>query len=40
MSGILSVADDLLRNDGNKFADMMEQLAVARSVEAKDPDDE
>lgn len=30
--GILTVADDLLKNDGSKFLEMMEQLAVARSV--------
>jgi len=30
--GILTVADDLLKNDGAKFLEMMEQLAVARSV--------
>ncbi|ORY25369.1 salt tolerance down-regulator-domain-containing protein [Naematelia encephala] len=29
--GILTVADDLLKNDGAKFLEMMEQLAVARS---------
>ncbi|KAK1926662.1 hypothetical protein DB88DRAFT_482611 [Papiliotrema laurentii] len=30
--GILTVADDLLKNDGAKFLEMMEQLAVARSA--------
>ena len=30
--GILTVADDLLKNDGAKFLEMMEQLAVARSI--------
>jgi hypothetical protein len=30
--GILTVADDFLKNDGGKFLEMMEQLAVARSV--------
>lgn len=30
--GILTVADDLLKNDGGKFLEMMEQLAVARVV--------
>lgn len=30
--GILTVADDLLKNDGSKFLEMMEQLAVARHV--------
>lgn len=28
--GILTVADDLLKNDGQKFIDMMEQLAERR----------
>lgn len=28
--GILTVADDLLKNDGKKFIDMMEQLAERR----------
>ena len=31
-AGILTVADDLLKNDGSKFLEMMEQLAVARHV--------
>lgn len=26
------MADDLLKNDGSKFLEMMEQLAVARHV--------
>lgn len=30
--GILTVADDLLKNDGQKFLEMMEQLAVARAT--------
>ncbi|KAI9635583.1 uncharacterized protein MKK02DRAFT_44273 [Dioszegia hungarica] len=30
--GILTVADDLLKNDGARFLEMMEQLAVARVV--------
>jgi hypothetical protein len=30
--GILTVADDLLKNDGVKFLEMMEQLAVARNT--------
>ncbi|MCO5610402.1 hypothetical protein L7F22_064638 [Adiantum nelumboides] len=30
--GILTVADDLLRNDGQKFLEMMEQLAERRSI--------
>lgn len=28
--GILTVADDLLKNDGKKFLDMMERLAERR----------
>lgn len=37
--GILTVADDLLKNDGKKFIEMMEQLAerrMAREEDAKD----
>ncbi|CAK7199172.1 Stress response protein nst1 [Sporothrix eucalyptigena] len=37
--GILTVADDLLKNDGRKFIEMMEQLAerrMAREEDAKD----
>lgn len=30
IGGILTVADDLLKNDGQKFIDMMEQLAERR----------
>ena len=30
LGGILTVADDLLKNDGQKFIDMMEQLAERR----------
>ena len=30
LGGILTVADDLLKNDGKKFIDMMEQLAERR----------
>jgi hypothetical protein len=30
--GILTVADELLQNNGLRFLEMMEQLAVARSV--------
>ena len=30
VGGILTVADDLLKNDGKKFIDMMEQLAERR----------
>ena len=30
--GVLTIADDLLKNDGSKFLEMMEQLAVARHV--------
>ena len=29
---MLTIADDLLKNDGSKFLEMMEQLAVARHV--------
>ena len=37
--GILTVADDLLKNDGQKFLEMMEQLAdrrIQREREAAD----
>lgn len=30
VGGILTVADDLLKNDGKKFLDMMERLAERR----------
>jgi hypothetical protein len=30
LGGILTVADDLLKNDGKKFLDMMERLAERR----------
>jgi hypothetical protein len=30
IGGILTVADDLLKNDGKKFLDMMERLAERR----------
>lgn len=30
LGGILTVADDLLKNDGQKFLEMMEQLADRR----------
>ena len=30
VGGILTVADDLLKNDGKKFIEMMEQLAERR----------
>ena len=39
IGGILTVADDLLKNDGKKFIEMMEQLAerrMAREEDAKD----
>lgn len=39
LGGILTVADDLLKNDGKKFIEMMEQLAerrMAREEDAKD----
>lgn len=32
IKGIITVADDMLKNDGAKFLEMMEQLAVKRSV--------
>lgn len=45
--GILTVADDLLKNDGKKFIEMMEQLAERRmqreeeaAMEAREYDDE
>lgn len=45
--GILTVADDLLKNDGKKFIEMMEQLAERRmqreeeaAIEAREYDDE
>lgn len=34
--GILTVADDLLKNDGQKFIDMMEQLAERRMQREED----
>ena len=39
VGGILTVADDLLKNEGKKFIEMMEQLAerrMAREEDAKD----
>ncbi|KAK1638563.1 hypothetical protein BDP81DRAFT_285918, partial [Colletotrichum phormii] len=30
LGGILTVADDLLKNDGKRFIEMMEQLAERR----------
>ncbi|KAK8846638.1 hypothetical protein IAR55_005725 [Kwoniella newhampshirensis] len=30
--GILTIADDMLKNDGSKFLEMMEQLAIRRSA--------
>lgn len=30
IGGVLTVADDLLKNDGKRFLDMMEQLAERR----------
>ncbi|WVQ68883.1 uncharacterized protein L199_007092 [Kwoniella botswanensis] len=30
--GILTIADDMLKNDGSKFLEMMEQLAIRRSL--------
>ncbi|KAJ5722589.1 hypothetical protein N7488_000624 [Penicillium malachiteum] len=35
--GILTVADDLLKNDGKHFIDMMEQLAERRMQREEDP---
>ncbi|EJU00638.1 hypothetical protein DACRYDRAFT_53858, partial [Dacryopinax primogenitus] len=34
--GILTVADDLLKNDGQKFLEMMEQLAKRRMMREKE----
>lgn len=34
--GILTVADDLLKNDGQKFLEMMEQLADKRIQRERD----
>jgi hypothetical protein len=34
--GILTVADDLLKNDGKKFIEMMEQLAERRMAREQD----
>ena len=34
--GILTVADDLLKNDGKKFIEMMEQLAERRMQREED----
>lgn len=34
--GILTVADDLLKNDGKKFIEMMEQLAERRMQREQD----
>lgn len=34
--GILTVADDLLKNDGKKFIEMMEQLAERRMAREED----
>ncbi len=36
--GILTVADDLLKNDGKKFIEMMEQLAERRMIREKEAD--
>ncbi|WVN88889.1 uncharacterized protein L203_104104 [Cryptococcus depauperatus CBS 7841] len=32
IKGILTIADDMLKNDGSKFLEMMEQLAIRRSA--------
>lgn len=37
--GILTVADDLLKNDGQKFITMMEQLAESRMAREEDARD-
>lgn len=36
LGGILTVADDLLKNDGQKFLEMMEQLADRRMQRAEE----
>lgn len=36
LGGILTVADDLLKNDGQKFLEMMEQLADRRMQREED----
>ena len=36
IGGILTVADDLLKNDGKKFIEMMEQLAERRMAREED----
>lgn len=36
IGGILTVADDLIRNDGKKFIEMMEQLAERRMQREED----
>lgn len=36
LGGILTVADDLLKNDGKKFIEMMEQLAERRMQREED----
>lgn len=36
LDGILTVADDLLKNDGKHFIDMMEQLAERRMQREED----
>lgn len=36
LGGILTVADDLLQNDGKKFLDMMERLAERRLQQEDD----
>ena len=37
IGGILTVADDLLKNDGKKFIEMMEQLAKKRMKREEEP---
>ena len=40
LGGILTVADDLLKNDGKRFIDMMEQLAERRMAREEDAQQE
>ncbi|KAL0471828.1 salt tolerance down-regulator domain-containing protein [Neurospora intermedia] len=40
LGGILTVADDLLKNDGKKFIEMMEQLAERRMAREEDARDQ
>ena len=38
--GILTVADDFLKNDGQKFLNLMEQLSSHRRIQSNDDDDD